>query len=212
MLNSPCKALCTSSSPIPSFWQLCLIIQGDDVNPADLQLGEGQKEHITQTQQEPSPASSWRLETQQKATSVCFAGGSQQTQNQRQPLNYRYKAVLVGDHWKSSFSFFSFCKNKDGSKDTLKMNVHWLRRTFASDLLKNKELQVLRANIPEWRDSSSLPPRIRDSWKTALSLGSSLKRKENQLKLLIPGPLCSLPGMPVPVYKPKLQWGFSWCP
>lgn len=119
------------------------------------------------------------------------------------------KLVLVGDHWKSSFSFFPFCKTKVWQKR------HWKRVSIGCERLfpetfsriKNCKPWGYMANIPEWRDSVSLPPGIRNGWKSASSLGTSLK--QNQLKLLTPGSLWSIPGMPVPTDKPKLH--FSWC-
>lgn len=63
--------------------------------------------------------------------------------------------------------FSPFVKTKMGQK------THWKRMSIGCEGLllqtlsgiKNCKSWGYRANIPEWRDSSSLPPGIRDSWK-----------------------------------------------
>jgi hypothetical protein len=82
-----------------------VIIQGDDVNPEDLQFGEGQKEHTTQTQWELVQLALGTWEHNRRPHRFALQEAPSKHKTKRSCLITDTKLFLIHDHRKPSFSF-----------------------------------------------------------------------------------------------------------
>lgn len=110
-LASPCAPLpmpSISAAQLVTHWGTALLAKVMTSASADLQYGVRQKECVTQTQWELSPASSWLLEQNRRPHRFALQEAPGKHKTRLSHVIRDPKFSLIQDHWKACFLLFPF--------------------------------------------------------------------------------------------------------